>query len=286
MTNHRKILIVDDEPSVRHSLREWFREDGFAVETAEDGETALRKMSGGPFDIIVVDLKMPGMDGIELQKRVREIDQEAAVIILTAFASVETAVQALKLGAFDYITKPVDPDDLSNTVRNALKQRELTEENIRLKAKVSEMMAATPIIGESRPMKRVLELIATVAETEATVVIRGESGTGKELIARAIHAQSSRRYAPIVAVNCGSLTESLLESELFGHEKGAFTGAQYRRKGKLELAHGGTLFLDEIGDIPSKMQSDLLRVLETKRFTRVGGNQEVASDFRLVCATH
>ena len=286
MKNGKKILIVDDELSVRNSLREWFLEDGFAVETAEDGNTALQRMHSGPYDIVIIDLKMPGMDGITLERRIRQIDKDAAIIILTAFASVETAVEALKLGAFDYVTKPVDPDELSNTVRNALKQRELESENVRLKAKVSELTLPSPIIGDSPRMRRVLDMISTVAGTDANVVIRGESGTGKELIARAIHVQSDRRFFPIVAVNCGSIPETLLESELFGHEKGAFTGAQYRRKGKIELAHGGTLFLDEIGDIPTKMQVDLLRVLETRRFHRLGGNQEIMSDFRLVCATN
>jgi DNA-binding NtrC family response regulator len=286
MKNGRKILIVDDEASVRNSLRDWFEEDGFAVQTAEDGNAALQRMHAGPFDIVIIDLKMPGMDGITLEKRIRKIDENAAIIILTAFASVETAVEALKIGAFDYVTKPVDPDELSNTVRNALRQRELHEENTRLKEKVSELVLPSPIIGESARMRHVLDMIATVARTDANVVIRGESGTGKELIARAIHAQSERRFFPIVAVNCGSIPETLLESELFGHEKGAFTGAQYRRKGKIELANGGTLFLDEIGDIPSKMQVDLLRVLETHRFHRLGGTQEIASDFRLVCATN
>jgi DNA-binding NtrC family response regulator len=282
----RKILIVDDELSVRQSLGEWFLEDGFEVETAEDGNVALQKMEHGPYDIVLVDLKMPGMDGIALQKRIREIDSRATVIILTAYASVDTAVEALKLGAFDYVTKPVDPDDLSNLVRNALRQQELSEENVRLKEKVSALSQASPIVGKSKKMQHVLEMISTVAETDSTVVIRGESGTGKELIARAIHAQSKRRFFPIVAVNAGSIPETLLESELFGHEKGAFTGAQYRRKGKIELAHGGTLFLDEIGDVTPKMQIDLLRVLESKRFTRLGGNQEITSDFRLVCATN
>ena len=286
MKNGKKILIVDDELSVRNSLREWFLEDGFAVETAEDGNAALQRMHSGPYDIVIIDLKMPGMDGITLERRIRQIDKDAAIIILTAFASVETAVEALKLGAFDYVTKPVDPDELSNTVRNALKQRELESENVRLKAKVSELTLPSPIIGDSPRMRRVLDMISTVAGTDANVVIRGESGTGKELIARAIHVQSDRRFFPIVAVNCGSIPETLLESELFGHEKGAFTGAQYRRKGKIELAHGGTLFLDEIGDIPTKMQVDLLRVLETRRFHRLGGNQEIMSDFRLVCATN
>ncbi len=282
----RKILIVDDELSVRDSLREWFLEDGFEVETAEDGNAALKKLDEGPYDIMVIDLKMPGMDGVTLQKRVREIDKSVAIVILTAYASVETAVEALKAGAYDYVTKPVDPDDLSNLVRNILRQKELAEENIRLKEKVSELAPVTAIVGDSPKMKRVLELIRTVAESDSTVVILGESGTGKELIARAIHAQSKRRFFPIVAVNSGSIPETLLDSELFGHEKGAFTGAQYRRKGKIELADGGTLFLDEIGDIAPKMQIDLLRVIESKKFTRLGGNQEITSDFRLVCATN
>jgi DNA-binding NtrC family response regulator len=229
---------------------------------------------------------MPGMDGISVQKRVREIDPEATIIILTAYASVQTAVEALKLGAFDYVTKPVDPDDLSNLVRNALRTRALAEENVRLKEKVSELSPLTPILAVSPAMEHVLELVRTVAETDSSVVIRGESGTGKELVARAIHAQSRRRWFPLVAVNSGSIPETLLESELFGHEKGAYTGAQYRRKGKIELANGGSLFLDEIGDVTPKMQIDLLRVLETHRFTRLGGNQEIASDFRLICATH
>jgi DNA-binding NtrC family response regulator len=282
----RRILIVDDELSVRGSLAEWFKEDGFLVETAEDGQAALRAMERGPYDIVLLDLKMPGMDGISVQKRVREIDPGATIIILTAYASVQTAVEALKLGAFDYVTKPVDPDDLSNLVRNALRTRALTEENVRLKEKVSELTESTPILAVSPAMEHVLEMVRTVAETDSSVVIRGESGTGKELVARAIHAQSRRRWFPLVAVNSGSIPETLLESELFGHEKGAYTGAQYRRKGKIELANGGSLFLDEIGDVTPKMQIDLLRVLETHNFTRLGGNQEIASDFRLICATH
>jgi len=282
----RRILIVDDELSVRSSLQEWFQEDGFQVETAEDGHAALRAMERGPYDIVLLDLKMPGLDGISVQKRVREIDPEATIIILTAYASVQTAVEALKLGAFDYVTKPVDPDDLSNLVRNALRTRVLAEENVRLKEKVSELTEVTPILTVSPAMEHVLEMVRTVAETDSSVVIRGESGTGKELVARAIHAQSRRRWFPLVAVNSGSIPETLLESELFGHEKGAYTGAQYRRKGKIELANGGSLFLDEIGDVTPKMQIDLLRVLETHRFTRLGGNQEINSDFRLICATH
>ncbi|MEZ4747819.1 MAG: sigma-54 dependent transcriptional regulator [Calditrichia bacterium] len=281
-----KILIVDDEPSVCNSLGEWFLEDGFNVETAQSGEIALQKMHGNTFDIILLDIKMPGMDGITLQKKIREIDPNIIVIIMTAFASVETAVEALKLGAFDYITKPFDPDDLSRLVRNAIKQKDLSDENVQLKDQITELRGMDEIVGTSDKIREVMEMVHTVAETDSTVLIRGESGTGKELVARAIHSHSKRRYLPIVAVNCGAIPETLLESELFGHEKGAFTGAQYRRKGRLEMAHGGTLFLDEIGDISPKMQVDLLRVIESKRFTRLGGTAEIQVDFRLVFATN
>ena len=281
-----KILIVDDELSVRTSLEEWFLEDGFKVTIAESGEDALTKMHAGPFDIVLLDIKMPGMDGIALQKKIKEIDPHAIVVIMTAYASVDTAVVALKLGAFDYVTKPFDPDDLSHLINNALKQKNLTEENIQLKEKLSELAGVDEMVGESKEMERIFEMVHTVAETDSTVLIRGESGTGKELIARAVHSHSKRRYFPIVAVNCGAIPESLLESELFGHEKGAFTGAQYRRKGKIELSDGGTLFLDEVGDIATKMQVDLLRVLESKRICRLGGNEEIEVNFRLICATN
>ncbi|MEZ4765813.1 MAG: sigma-54 dependent transcriptional regulator [Calditrichia bacterium] len=281
-----KILIVDDEPSVCNSLGEWFLEDGFNVETAQSGEIALQKMHGNTFDIILLDIKMPGMDGITLQKKIREIDPNIIVIIMTAFASVETAVEALKLGAFDYITKPFDPDDLSRLVRNAIKQKDLSDENVQLKDQITELRGMDEIVGTSDKIREVMEMVHTVAETDSTVLIRGESGTGKELVARAIHSHSKRRYLPIVAVNCGAIPETLLESELFGHAQAAFTGAQYRRKGRLEMAHGGTLFLDEIGDISPKMQVDLLRVIESKRFTRLGGTAEIQVDFRLVFATN
>jgi DNA-binding NtrC family response regulator len=281
-----KIFIVDDELSVRTSLEEWFLEDGFNVVTAESAEDALNKMHSGPFDLILLDIKMPGMDGITLQKKIVEIDPQAIIIIITAYASVDTAVEALKTGAYDYITKPFDPENLSNLVNNALRQKNLTEENIQLKEKISELSSVDDMVGESDEIKRVFELVHTVSETDSTVLIRGESGTGKELVARAIHSHSKRRYFPIVAVNCGAIPETLLESELFGHEKGAFTGAQYRRKGKIELANGGTLFLDEIGDISAKMQVDLLRVFESKCFSRLGGNEEIQVDFRLICATN
>jgi DNA-binding NtrC family response regulator len=280
------ILVVDDELIVRESLSKWFREDGFRVDAAENAAAALRKLQNANWAILLVDIKMPGMDGIELLQRVREIDKNIVVIIITAFASVDTAVKALKEGAYDYITKPIDPDYLDHLVEKALKQQELLEENLQLKNRVSEMATESEIIGESDEIKKVMELVRTVAPTDTTVMIRGESGTGKELVARSIHNLSGRKYFPLVTVNCGGMTETLLESELFGHERGAFTGAQYRRKGKVELADGGTLFLDEIGNIDMKTQMDLLRVIETKQFTRVGGSDIVHSDFRIICATN
>ncbi len=280
------ILIVDDELSVRDSLSKWFREDGFKVGSAENANKALTLMNDGPWDVILLDIKMPGMDGLELQKRIMEIDKSACVIMITAFAAVDSAVQALKEGAFDYVTKPVDPEHLSHLVQNALRTKKLTDENWRLRQQMSELSGVEEIVGESSQMQKVIDLAKTVAQTDTTVMIRGESGTGKELVARTIHANSARKYFPIITVNCGAVPETLLESELFGHEKGAFTGAQFRRKGKFEMADGGTIFLDEIGTISQKMQVQLLRVLETKQFTRVGGNEMISSDFRVICATN
>jgi len=285
-TTSGNILIVDDEFSVRDSLYHWFRKDGFQAQTAENAAEALKALQEKRYDVILLDIKMPGMDGMELQEHIQQIDPQAAVIMITAFASVETAVRALKQGAFDYVTKPIDPDELSHLVLRALEQRRLREENTQLRETIDGLVAVDEIVGESPPMKKVLELVEHVAKTDATVLILGESGTGKEVIARAIHANSRRRYFPVVTVNCGALPESLLESELFGHEKGAFTGAQYRRKGKIEMADGGTLFLDEVGAINTKMQVDLLRVLETKELTRIGGGRPIKVDFRVICATN
>ena len=280
------ILIVDDEAVVRDSLTKWFRQDGYRVESAADAVQALKRMNEGPWDVILLDIKMPGMSGLELLKQLREIDRRTAVVMITAFATVDSAVQALKDGAFDYVTKPVDPDHLSHLVANAIRQRKLSEENVSLREQISELAKSDEIVGDSPQMKKVIEMIRTVAGTDTTVMIRGESGTGKELIARAIHANSARRYFPIIPVSCGAVPETLLESELFGHERGAFTGAQYRRKGKFEMADGGTVFLDEIGTVSPKMQVELLRVIETKQFMRVGGSEVITSDFRIICATN
>ncbi len=281
-----KILVVDDERIVRESLFHWFEEEGYDVETAEDALIALKKFDVGKYDLALLDMKMPGMSGLELLAKIKEIDSDCIVILITAFASVPSAIQALKQGAYDYVTKPVDPDELNHLVKNALDQKVLKEENYRLKSSYDEMIIPDNLVGESEEMKKIFELISTVAPTDTTVMIRGESGTGKELVAKAIHLNSKRKYFPIVTVNCGALAETLLESELFGHEKGSFTGAHHRRKGKFEMANGGTIFLDEIGSISTKMQIELLRVIETKKFNRVGGNDVISSDFRVIAATN
>ncbi len=286
MSRKISILIVDDEPSVRESLYSWFIEDGYVVDVAENAKKALALLETGSFDIILADIKMPGMDGLEMQRRIKALNKDSIVIIMTAFASVETAVRALKDGAFDYITKPFDPDDLSHLIRNATKQINLQTENEVLKEKVSSLENVEDLIGNSDALKKVLKQVESVAQSNSSVIITGESGTGKELIARAIHSNSPRKFFPLVSVHCGALTESLLESELFGHEKGAFTGAMYNRKGRFEMADGGTIFLDEIATISPKMQVELLRVLESKTFVRVGGNKEISSDFRVICATN
>lgn len=286
MAENISILIVDDEESVRDSLCNWFIEDGYHVECAENAKRALQMLEDREFDIILADIKMPGMDGMEMHRRIRALNRDSIVIIMTAFASVDTAVQALKDGAFDYITKPFDPDDLSHLIRNASAQIALKSENEALKRRVTTLENVDDLIGKSEAIQDVLKQIENVAQSNSSVIITGESGTGKELVARAIHANSPRRYFPMISVHCGALTESLLESELFGHEKGAFTGATFNRKGRFEMADGGTIFLDEIATISPKMQIELLRVLETKSFVRVGGNKEITSDFRVICATN
>jgi DNA-binding NtrC family response regulator len=286
MAKKISILIVDDEESVRDSLYNWFIEDGYRVECAENANRALSILESDSFDIILADIKMPGMDGLEMLRRIKLLKSDSIVIVMTAFATVDTAVQALKDGAFDYITKPFDPDDLSHLIRNASKQISLVEENENLKKKVVSLENVEDLIGKSEAIKVVLKDIESVAQSNSSVVISGESGTGKELVAKAIHSNSPRKFFPLVSVHCGALTESLLESELFGHEKGAFTGAMYNRKGRFEMADNGTIFLDEIATISMKMQIDLLRVLESKKFIRVGGNKEISSDFRVICATN
>lgn len=282
----KKILVVDDEKIFRESLFHWFEEEGFEVTPVDSGEEALKVYDVDKFDIVLLDIKMPGMSGLELLAKIKQIDIHATVIMITAFASVTTAIQALKEGAYDYVTKPVDPDELTHLIHKALKDRELVNENRKLKERIEDLIKPDNLIGESPEMRKIYELINTVAGADTTVLIYGESGTGKELVAKAIHINSPRKYFPLITVNCGALPESLLESELFGHERGAFTGAQYKRKGKFELADNGTIFLDEIGLVSPKTQIDLLRVIESKQFTRVGGNDLISSNFRVICATN
>lgn len=281
-----RILIVDDEVVVRDSLDKWFAQEGYQTVSAENARDALMAMNKGTYDVALIDIKMPGMDGMELQRKLRNLDPNMALIIMTGFASVETAVEALKGGAYDYITKPVDPDELMHLVGRALEHRRTKEEVVRLRESLREVFPRAELIGKSQPMKHVMELVEMVAPTVATVLITGESGTGKEIVARAVHAASPRRHMPMVVIHCGALSETLLESELFGHEKGAFTGAQYRKKGKFEIADGGTVFLDEISDISLKTQTDLLRVLQEKEIVRVGGTQTLKIDFRCITASN
>ncbi|NQV36702.1 MAG: sigma-54-dependent Fis family transcriptional regulator [Candidatus Marinimicrobia bacterium] len=286
MKNKLSMLIVDDELSVRDSLLNWFATDGYDVECAEDAVAALKAMELKKFHIILIDIKMPGMDGLELHRRIKANNSEAIVIIMTAFASVDSAVEALKDGAYDYICKPFDPDQLTQIIRNASQKISFKPSDDEAPDQPIDLENVDNIIGNSPAMMDVFDQVKILSGTDSTVIITGESGTGKELIAHAIHINSNRRYFPMVIVHCGALAETILESELFGHERGAFTGASYHRKGKFEMANGGTLFLDEIATVSSKMQIELLRVLECKSFTRVGGNKEIHSDFRVIAATN
>ncbi len=280
------ILIVDDTPGIREALQKILTKEGFTVFDAEDGEQAVKILQQQSIALLLTDLKMPKIDGAELLKIAKTISSDIEVILITGHGTVEIAVDVMKDGAFDYITKPFDPDDLTHLIRNATRQLKLEEENETLRSRLVKLEHVEDLVGNSEAMKQLLHEIENLAQTNASVIITGESGTGKELVARAIHTNSSRRFFPFVSVHCGALSESLLESELFGHEKGAFTGAVYNRKGRFEMADSGSIFLDEISTISQKMQVELLRVLESKTFMRVGGNKEITSDFRVICATN
>jgi len=284
-TNYR-ILVIDDEEIVRESLSDWLKKFGYYVETAENGTRGLEKIRNQNWNIMLVDLKLPDISGLEILKEARKIQENSAVIIITAYATVDTAIQAMKDGAYDYIVKPFDPDEINLVIKKILEHQKLVDENLFLRRELTKRYTFQDIIGKSPAMQKVFELIKTVGPTKSTVLIQGESGTGKELVARAIHQISPRAQQPFVTVSCGALTETLLESELFGHEKGAFTGAVVQRKGKFELANGGTIFLDEIGDIDPKTQADLLRVLQEREFTRVGGQEPLKVDVRVIAATN
>jgi DNA-binding NtrC family response regulator len=281
-----KIIIVDDELSIRESLKGWLLQDGYQVEVAASGPEALAKNAENRFDIMLIDVKMPEMDGLTLLKKIKETDPDIAILMMTAHGAIQDAVEAMKLGAYDYLLKPFDLDEFSLTIEKLVQMLTLAMENLILKERVATITRFEKLVGQSPAMVKLFEDIVDVAQTDATVLITGETGTGKELVARAVHTQSPRCYAPFIAINCGAFTEQLLESELFGHEKGAFTDAQYTKKGRLEMANAGTLFLDEVGDISMKMQIDLLRVLETREFSRVGGTATLRSDFRVIAATN
>ncbi len=286
MTGQIRILVIDDELIVRESLIGWLKKSGYATVGADGGGKALEMLREEEYDLIFLDIKMPDMDGIEVLGRIKEDYPYSMVVMITAYGSVHTAVEAMKKGANDYLMKPFEPDDLVLLVEKLLQQKKIIEENIILREHVAARVRCEDMIGASGCMQKLFELIEEVAKVDSPVLLRGETGTGKELIAKAIHSKSGRCYSPFIPINCGAFTETLLESELFGHESGAFSGATRAKKGRIEMAQGGTLFLDEIGEIPLKMQVDLLRVLEEKRFHRVGGTQELSVDFRPICATH
>lgn len=281
------ILVVDDEEVMCESMAAWLREDGYRVDSAPNGHRAIELARATDYAICFVDLKMPGgMDGIETMMELRRVRPEASVIIITAYATVDTAIQAMKEGAQEYIVKPCNPQEISMLVARILKLKKLQSENAILRKKLTRQYRHHDIITKNPRMEEILALTKDIASLRSTVLIRGESGTGKELVARAIHFSGDRAEKPFIVVSCAALTETLLESELFGYEKGAFTGATGQSRGKFELANGGTIFLDEIGDISPKLQADLLRVLQERRFYRVGGNQEVVVDVRVVAATN
>jgi len=286
MKKRAKILVVDDEAIVRESLGDWLSDVGHQVLTAENGHQALGIIQEEKPGIVIADLVMPGMDGLELLRKAKEISPTIEVIIITAYGSIPTAIAAMREGAYDYIEKPFCPEKAELLIGKLVEHRRLIEENISLHQRLEERYRFENIIAKSPKMQRVVELIKVVAKSNATVLITGDSGTGKELVARAIHSQSYRRDKPFIAVSCAALPESLLESELFGHEKGAFTGAYAQKKGKFEAANRGTLFLDEIGEMSANIQVHLLRVLEEKEFTRVGGNELIKVDVRVISATN
>ncbi|MCA1988180.1 MAG: sigma-54 dependent transcriptional regulator [Desulfarculus sp.] len=288
MNARLRVLLVDDELAMRESLAAWLRQDGHQVTKAAGGLEALAELERQEFDLALVDIKMPGMDGLELLRRVKDAHPDTLVVIITAYGSIESAVEAMKAGASDYLLKPFDPEHLMLLLEKMARQRDLLRENSALRQRLNEgeCIGFAGLVGQSPAMRAVFGQIEDAAPALAPVLITGETGTGKEMVARAIHNQGPRAFAPFVTINCGAVTETLLESELFGHERGAFTGAVKARRGRLEMADGGTLFLDEVGEISQKMQVALLRVLEEKRFQRVGGNQYLASDFRLISATN
>lgn len=285
MDDKMNIMIVDDEKIVRESLFHWFTKLGHTVEKASSGFEALDGLEKNPFDVLFVDIRMPEMNGLELLEKVKTEYPETVVVIITAYGSIETAVKAMQLGASDYLLKPFKPDYLSLVMEKITQQVKLSSEYNYLKGRIEKITRFDDIIGQGPAMEKIFDLIPEVAKSDASILLIGETGTGKELVAKAIHAKSKRSHFPFIPINCGAIPDSLLESELFGHQKGAFTGATHSRKGFLEVVSGGTLFLDEIGEVSTKMQIDLLRVLEEKKITRIGNCNPLTVDFRLISAT-
>ncbi len=281
-----RILIVDDEATIRDTLCTVLKEEGFDAESAENGRAALEKIQQNNYDLVITDLRMPEMDGLELLKAVKLNSPQTSVIIITAYGSMESAIEALRLGAFDYLIKPLDFDDVILRVRRLMEHRELVEENRILREAIEERYSFSHIIGESPAMKRVFRMIERVSQTRSNVLITGPSGTGKELVARAIHFNSPRKNKPFVAINCGAIVDTLMESELFGYKKGAFTGANEDKDGYFKVANGGTLFLDEVGEIPLHLQVKLLRAIETGEIQPVGATEPVPVDVRIIAATN
>ncbi len=286
MSKKVKILIVDDEAVMRDTMSDWLLEKGFNVVSVTSGMEAIEKVKTGSFNIAFVDMKMPGLDGLEVLRAMKRIDPETAVVIMTAYATIETAIEAMKEGAYEYMIKPFSLDVVELIVKKIVKYQELVAENILLRKRLEEKDHLKNIVGKSPQMKEVLELVDSIAETNSTVLIQGASGTGKEVIARAIHLKSRRRDMPFIAANCAAIPRELLESELFGHEKGAYTGATYTKKGRFEQADGGTLFLDEVGEMSLSAQVHLLRVLQEKEFRKVGGTELIKVDARIISSSN
>jgi DNA-binding NtrC family response regulator len=282
-----RVLIVEDESLIRWSLRQKFEERGYRVVDAEDGRAAIEALDAGVFDLIMLDYKLPDTTGIDILRRIRDTENDAVIVMMTAYSTIETAVEAIKLGAFDYVSKPFQMEQLLFTVDKALETTKLRREIRELRRQMQTQYGTDTILGQDPSMRRLLETINQIARTGvSTVLIRGETGTGKDLVARVIHQNSDRAARPFVNITCTALSETLLESELFGHERGAFTDAKVQKKGLLELADGGTVFLDEIGDMPAALQAKLLRFLEERRFRRVGGTREISVDVRIIAATN
>jgi DNA-binding NtrC family response regulator len=280
------ILVIDDKESMRQMLAKTLESEGYEVDVARDGEGGLDKAKEKRFDLVLTDLKLPNMDGLSVLSSFKDLDPEISVIVMTAYGTIETAVQAIKQGAFDFLTKPFDVDHLNVLIQRALENRRLLAENVLLREELAQSLGFTEIIGKSEKMKEVTRLVKKVAPSDTTVLLLGESGTGKELFARAIHSLSPRKNGPYVAINCAAIPRELLENELFGSEKGAYTGAVVRKMGKFEIAEKGTIFLDEIGDLDIALQAKILRVLQEKRFERLGGTKTISVDVRVIAASN